>query len=102
MAKISITNVTGDTPLSVFVADYYGNNKEFLGVITGDTIFPVPPDVEYFPNSIFNTAPTIMLILVDVNGCEKFKLIDCSLGFIAIRTETFMPIATESGIILIP
>lgn len=102
MAKISLTNVTGDTPISVYVADYYGNNKQFLGIITGDTMFPVPPEQNYFPNSIFDSAPTIMLILQDINGCEKFKLIDCSVGFIAIRTETFIPIATETGIILIP
>ena len=102
MAKISLTNVTGDTPISVYVADYYGNNRQFLGIITGDTTIPVPPTVIYYPSSVFNSAPTIMLILIDSNGCEKFKLIDCSVGFIAIRTETFIPIATESGIILIP
>lgn len=103
MSKILITNVTGATPVNVFVADAYGNNREYLGSITGNTLFPVPPDVDYYPSSIFNTAPSIMLILVDSNGCEKFKIIDCTAEeLIAIRTEGYWPITTETGIILIP
>lgn len=102
MSQIVLTNVTGNTPISVYVADYYGNNREFLGEITGSTITPVPPQIFYFPSSVFNTAPSIMLILIDSNGCEMFKILECTEDFIAIRTEGYWPITTELGIILIP
>lgn len=80
MTQLRITEVTGATPIQVYVADYYGNNKFLVGTITGPTLTPVPPVVTLFPPSIFNTAPAIMLILVDANGCEKFKILDCTFG----------------------
>ena len=43
---------------------------------------PVPPTVKYnnvIP-AIFNTAPEIMLKLVDNNNCEIFKILDCTFG----------------------
>lgn len=80
MTQIRITEVTGATPIQVYVADYYGNNKFLVGTITGATMTPVPPEVTYFPPSIFNTAPSIMLIMVDANGCELFKILDCTFG----------------------
>jgi hypothetical protein len=44
-----------------------------------------------------------MVILIDAIGCRTIKLLDCTLeDFIAIRTELYWPITTESGIILIP
>ena len=30
--------------------------------------------------SIFETAPEIMLKLIDANGCEIFKILDCTFG----------------------
>lgn len=102
MTQIVFTGVTGNTPIQVYVADYYGNNQTFLGTITGSTI-PVPPDVDFYPPALFNTAPTIMIIMIDATGCRIMKLLDCTLEqLIAIRTELYFPITTESGIILIP
>ena len=76
MTVLQITGLTGGTvPLDVFVADYYGNNKTYIGQITDQT---VPPTLQYYPTSIFNTSPVIMVILVDINGCETIKIIDCS------------------------
>lgn len=75
MTQISITGVTGSSlPIDVYVADYYGNNKTYLGQITGST----PPTVYEYPPSLFDTIPTIMLILSGSDGCEKFKIINCS------------------------
>jgi hypothetical protein len=76
MSRIEINSITGTTPISIYVADVYGNNESFLGTITGST----PPASFFSPPSIFNTAPAIMLKLIDGNGCEKFKIIDCRLG----------------------
>ena len=80
MTQVRITDISGGTyPINVYIADVYGNNQTLLGVInTG----PVPPTVEYntvIP-SIFETAPEIMLKLVDANGCETIKILDCTFG----------------------
>lgn len=80
MTQVRITEISGGTyPISVYIADVYGNNQTLLGTITTG---PVPPTVEYntvIP-SIFNTAPQIMLLLVDSNNCQIFKILDCTFG----------------------
>jgi hypothetical protein len=80
MTQITITDISGGTyPISVYIADVYGNNGYLLGTISPG---PVPPTVYYntvIP-TIFNTAPEIMLLLVDDNDCEIFKILDCTFG----------------------
>jgi len=80
MTQIRITDISGGTyPISVYIADVYGNNSYLLGTINSG---PVPPTVYYntvIP-TIFNTAPEIMLLLVDDNDCEIFKILDCTFG----------------------
>jgi hypothetical protein len=80
MTQITITDISGGTyPISVYIADVYGNNRYLLGTINSG---PVPPTVNYntvIP-TIFNTAPEIMLLLVDDNDCEIFKILDCTFG----------------------
>jgi hypothetical protein len=80
MRQVRIEMITGGTfPINVYIADINGNYKTFLGTIDPG---PVPPTVFY--NStippIFNTAPAIMLILEDSNGCEIFKILECDSG----------------------
>lgn len=79
MIQVRITSISGGTyPISVYIADVYGNNKSLLGTISSG----VPPTVSYnsvIP-SIFNTAPEIMLILTDATGCEVFQILDCTFG----------------------
>lgn len=80
MVQVRIDFISGASyPVSVFIADVYGNNEAFLGTINPG---PVPPEVAY--NSvipaIFQTAPQIMLILRDSAGCEIFKILDCTFG----------------------
>jgi hypothetical protein len=79
MIQVRITSISGGTfPISVYIADVYGNNKSLLGTISSG----VPPTVSY--NSvipaIFDTAPEIMLILTDSSGCEVFQLLECTFG----------------------
>ncbi len=81
MTQVRITDISGGTyPISVFISDVYGNNQTLIGTIaTGTT---VPPTV-YFNTvipSIFQTAPQIMLTLVDANNCSVFKILDCTFG----------------------
>lgn len=80
MVQIRLDFISGATyPVSVFIADVYGNNKSLLGTIA---VGPVPPTISY--NSvippIFQTAPQIMLILEDSAGCSVFKILDCTFG----------------------
>lgn len=80
MVQVRLDFISGASyPVSVYIADVYGNNKSLLGTIaTG----PVPPEVNY--NSvippIFQSAPQIMLILEDSAGCSVFKILDCTFG----------------------
>lgn len=80
MTQVRIDYISGGTyPISVYIADYFGNNKSLLGTISAG---PVPPTITYnsvIP-SIFSTAPQIMLILQDSLGCETFQLLDCVFG----------------------
>jgi hypothetical protein len=80
MVQVRIDFISGASyPVSVYIADVYGNYKTLIGTIASG---PVPPEVSY--NSvipaIFQTAPQIMLILKDSAGCEIFKILDCIFG----------------------
>jgi len=80
MTQVRITEISGGTfPISVYISDVYGNNQTLLGVINSG---PVPPNVEY--NTvipiIFQTAPEIMLKMVDNNDCQIFKILQCTFG----------------------
>lgn len=80
MVQVRLDFISGASyPVSVYIADVYGNDESLLGTINAG---PVPPEVSY--NSvipaIFQTAPQIMLKLVDANNCEIFKILDCTFG----------------------
>lgn len=80
MRRIRIEMISGGTfPIDVYIADINGNYRTFLDTITTG---PVPPKVTYSSTipPIFNTAPVIMLILEDSNGCEIFKILECDFG----------------------
>lgn len=80
MVQVRLDFISGASyPVSVSIADVYGNNEFLLGTISTG---PVPPQISY--NSvipaIFQTAPQIMLILRDSSGCQTFKILDCTFG----------------------
>jgi hypothetical protein len=78
MTQIRISLVSGNVPISVFVADIYGNNRVLIGTISNTGA--IPPDANFYPPALFDTAPQIMLILLDNEGCEKFEILDCTFG----------------------
>ena len=78
MNQIRIEAVSGAVPISVYVADVYGNNQSLLGTITNTGV--IPPAERFYPPSLFNTAPAVMVIMVDNDGCEKFQILDCTFG----------------------
>jgi hypothetical protein len=88
MRQITITEISGATyPVSVYISDVYGNNKSFLGLITSS----VPPYINYNVEipSIFNTAPQVMLTMVDSINLEFIEILDCK--FIITPTPSVTP-----------
>lgn len=76
MSRLDITSITGSSPFNVYVSDFYGNHKTFVG-----TIGTAVPPIEYFYlPSIFNNAPGIMLTITDANSCELSKYLVCRTG----------------------
>jgi hypothetical protein len=80
MTQVRITEISGSTayPFSVYISDVYGNYQTLIGTISS----AVPPTVYYntvIP-AIFETAPQIMLTLVDSNNCSIFKILNCTFG----------------------
>jgi hypothetical protein len=76
--QVRIVTISGATyPINVYIADVNANNKTFIGVINSG---PVPPTVTFNTSipTIFQTASEVMLILTDNNGCEIFKILDCT------------------------
>lgn len=80
MVQIRITEISGGTyPIEVILSDIYGNNATTLATINPG---PVPPVQTYNSTipSIFETAPEILLTLIDSNGCQIFKILECTFG----------------------
>lgn len=70
MTEIILSDISGVTPIDVYIADYSGNNKEFLATINGDISLPIT-------STTFNTMTNIMIIFSGSDGCENFKIVDC-------------------------
>lgn len=89
MSKIQVNIIDGATyPVSIYISDIYGNNKTFVGTVTSG---PVPPIID-FTNlpPIFNTAPAVMITMVDSSLCEKVEIIESN------ATPTPTPTLTET------
>jgi hypothetical protein len=78
MTQIRIEAVTGTTPINVYISDVYGNNESLIGTITDTGL--IPPAALFYPPSLFNNAPAVMVTMVDNLGCKKFQIIDCTDG----------------------
>lgn len=81
MVQVRLTEISGGTyPIQVYIADVYGNYPFLLSTLSTGTT--VPPIIYYNTTipAIFQTAPQIMLKLVDANGCEAIKILDCTFG----------------------
>ena len=78
MKQVRVESISnGEFPVDVYISDVYGNNTTLLGTIDPG---PVPPQVFYntvIPE-IFQNAPQVMITLTDNNGCDLFKIVDCT------------------------
>jgi hypothetical protein len=86
MTEITINSISGLTPpYSVYVCDVYGNNCILVAAITNT----VPPtSVSIVLPIEYNTAPAVMIKLLDSSCCEAYKVIYCSTD----DTKQFMSI----------
>jgi hypothetical protein len=75
MAQIQILTTSFIfTSYNVFVCDVYGNQC----VLVANVVPPQPPTIVITIPSQFNTAPAVGIKVIDSNGCELFKLFDCT------------------------
>jgi hypothetical protein len=95
MSKIQIDLISGVTyPVDLYVSDVYGNNKTFVSTITSG---PVPPVIDFTSlPSIFNTAPAVMITMIDANSCEKFEIAVCE--SLPVGTPTPTPSMTQTPV----
>jgi len=75
MTKVEISQITGTTPIEVYVSDYYDIYRNYLGIINSS----LPPSVFFDLPSTFNDVPMVKLILIDSNGCEYNHNIECTI-----------------------
>lgn len=67
---LSATTIT--LPFSGIACDVYGNQCQYIGSATTiPHIFNLPP--------LFDTAPTLLLKLIDSQGCEISEITNCDL-----------------------
>ncbi len=71
-SRLIIQNVTGTTPYDVYVCDLLEVLCSYVGVLSGTTL----GQVFYLP-SLYDTAPIIVVKLIDSNNCEVKKQIMC-------------------------
>jgi hypothetical protein len=75
MTSIILNSITGLTyPYDIYVCDVYGNNCGYISQINT----PVPASVEIVLPPPFNMAPAVGIKIITSDGCEKFKVFDCT------------------------
>jgi len=85
---ITISGITGGVPpLTFYICDEYGNNCSVLAT-TGGT---------YTASTFYSTATTLLIKVIDSNGCETFKLISCPTESFFMLTEDGLILLTEGG-----
>ena len=87
MRVIDISSISGLTdPYLIQVCDVYGSNCVFLSQI----FTTVPPTVTIYLPPQFDSAPSVMVKVTTLDGCEKTEILDC------ISLYTLTPTPTPS------
>ena len=74
MTTIDITNIIGlSYPYDIYVCDIYGNNCILLSTVFTN----IPPSNTILLPPQFDTAPSVGIKVITLDGCEKFKIVDC-------------------------
>jgi hypothetical protein len=101
MALIEISSITGTSPYQLFVSDVYGNNETFIASFSG----AVPPSQYFNLPSLFDTAPVVLIKVIDASGCTTFHQASCqvivpsptptqTIGFTPTPTPSITPTVT--------
>ena len=91
MQVIEINNATGTAPYDVYVCDT--TISYCYSTATSVSVFPLYIDV---PIQL-NGAPSVIVKLIDVNGCETFNYIACNLPTPSITvTPSYTPTPTPT------
>ena len=103
MALIEISSITGNSPYQLYVSDIYGNNETFISSFSG----AVPPSQYFTLPTLFDTAPIVLIKIIDANNCTTFHQASCqvivptptpstTIGFTPTPTPSFTPSVTPS------
>lgn len=101
MALIEISSITGSSPYQLFVSDIYGNNETFISSFSG----AVPPSQYFNLPPLFDTAPIVLIKVIDASGCTTFHEASCqvvipsptpsqTIGFTPTPTPSITPSTT--------
>jgi len=91
MSLVQINNITGTTPIDVYIADINGNNQTYIDTISS----PVPPPVYIISiPTLFSTAQQVMVTMIDANNCQTFHILYC--GPVPTPSQTPTNTATPS------
>ncbi len=74
-ARLTIQSITGASPYDFYVCDIFENNSFLLGSVSTDS-----PDPIFLLPSLFNSAPQIMIKMIDSNDCVIKKIFTCDLS----------------------
>ena len=74
MTTIDITNIIGlSYPYDIYVCDVYGNNCILLSTVFTN----IPPSNTILLPPQFDTASSVGIKVITLDGCERFKIVDC-------------------------
>lgn len=71
-SQITISGFTGTQPVNVFVCDI---TNSYCYLVTGSTV--IPSVYTFFIPPPLDVVDSILLKIIDSNGCEKFVLLSC-------------------------
>ena len=91
MTTIDITNIIGlSYPYDIYVCDVYGNNCILLSTVFTN----IPPSNTILLPPQFDTASSVGIKVITLDGCERFKIIECDVLISPSPTPTFTPTPT--------
>jgi surface protein len=74
MTTIDITNIIGlSYPYDIYVCDIYGENC----VLVSTVFTSIPPSNTILLPPQFSTSPSVGIKVITLDGCERFKIVDC-------------------------
>ena len=101
MNEITITNIIGTSPYDLYVCDVTNTLCVFISGLTS-----VPPSYTFIVPPPLNTSGSLLIKIIDGDGCERFEYYACSpspspIAEFYITTEDGLTIISEGGSVII-